>query len=158
VKPPRKKRKSAIAVPPPGKVIVQWGDGPRLELERRRHAPLTDEEFWEACKTYFPDELQPLAAAWLLKLSEKARRADAEKGEGKVGRPPGIGSHVEELRTGPFRWDQRTARQLVARRLCDCRDKNGFPAERCTCRAYERVKALHNQWRRDQRKSKSQGQ
>jgi hypothetical protein len=82
-------RKPAIAKPSPGKVSVRWGDaGPWQEFERRRHKPLTDEEFREACKTYFPTEMQPLAAAWILEKVEKARRTDADTKAG-VGRPPG---------------------------------------------------------------------
>lgn len=142
-------RKAALA-PLARRVIAQWGDGPLLEFERHRLAPLTDAEFWKACKTYFPPDLQSLAAAYLL---EKVRRADGNKNaRGTIGRPPGgIGRQVHELITGPFKWDQTTARRLVAGPLCTCRDKHGFPAERCACGAYARVTASHKQWRRDQR-------
>jgi hypothetical protein len=124
------------------------------EFERHRLAPLTDKQFWEACKKYFPAELQTPAAAYLLKMFKKAQRADAKKNTGK-GRPPGVGSQVEELMTGPFKWDQRTARRLVAGGLCECRDKRGFPAEHCTCGSYESVADLHKQWRLDQQKAKA---
>jgi hypothetical protein len=152
VKPPAKRtaRKVTIASSP-RKIVVQWNDGPLLEIERRRLEPLTDAEFWKACKAYLPADLQTPAAAYLL---EKARRADAGNDTPRMaGRPPGgMGLQVHGLITGPFKWDQKTARRLVAGPLCECRDKHGLPAEQCTCGAYERVKAAHNQWKRERRR------
>jgi hypothetical protein len=123
--------------------------------ERRQLASLTAEEFSNAFKKYLPPELQAPAAAFLLDMFARAKQADTEKG-GR-GRPPGTGAQVEELMSGPFKWDQKTARRLVARDLCDCRDEYDLPAEHCTCHAYERVAALHKQWRLDQQKPKKKG-
>jgi len=75
MRPPRKKRptrkkrvphKPVIPASSPGNVFAQWGRGPILEFERRRLAPLTDKEFWQACEKYFPPELHVAAAAYLL--------------------------------------------------------------------------------------------
>jgi hypothetical protein len=121
--------------------LAQWGDGPVRAIERRRLQSLSDAEFWKLCRTYLPPELQPLAAQWIL------RRTGAQEHPDKAGRPP-VGEQVDALMRGPCAWDQRTARRLVAGPLCTCHDRNGLPAERCTCRAYKRVKAAHNQWRR----------
>ena len=140
---------------PPRKLIVQWGDGPRQEIERPR-PPLTGLEFWEACQKYFPTELHTPAAAFLLKLSEKAQRADAKKaGRGRPSR--GIGQRVHDMMTGPIGFDQATARRLVAADLCTCGDKPGFAAERCTCGEYARVTELHRQWLRARRKGSQKG-
>jgi hypothetical protein len=122
--------------------------------ERRQLAPLTAEEFSRAFKKYFPAELQAPAAAFLLDMFAKAQRAGAESHKGKIGHPPGVGSKVEELMSGPFKWDQKTARRLVAADLCRCRDERGHPALVCTCRAYSRVADLHKQFLHDQRNPK----
>jgi hypothetical protein len=124
----------------------------KKEFERHRLAPLTDKQFWEACKNYFPAELHTPAATWLLKMFERAQRADAEKGA--RGRPPGIGSQVEELMTGPLGLDQKMARRLVAFSVCKCLDENGHPALLCTCDAYACVADLHKQFLHDQRNPK----
>ncbi|QHP69418.1 hypothetical protein EI171_20280 [Bradyrhizobium sp. LCT2] len=128
-------------------VIAQWGDGPLLQIERRRLSPFTAEEFWRICKKYLPAELQDAAAAFVFDLHGNAQRAETPHGPGRP--PGGVGSRVEELIIG-LKLDQRTARRFVAAQVCTCGDDR----ERCACGAYERVKSLHNQWRRDQRKGK----
>jgi hypothetical protein len=161
--PTRKKRpKPVIPASQPRKVIAQWGDGPLLQFERQRLAPLTDKEFWEACEKYFPPELHAAAAAYLLEQLRKAQRPDGDttKARGPGRKPGGIGSRVEGLMTGPLALDQKIARRMVASSVCTCgpeinrRWVSTGEIAPCTCGAYERVSYLHNQWRRAQRKGR----
>jgi hypothetical protein len=149
-------RKPAIAKPPAGKAYVRWGDtGPWQEFERRRHKPLTNDELLEVLNQHIPADDLPLVQLKLAELIQKAQAPDTtdEPARGP-GRPlGGLGFEVHELMTGPFAFDQKTARNLVAVRHCNCyRRKDLGMNWRCQCGSKTRVGEAHRDWLRDQKK------
>ena len=147
MKAPRKPRKPAIAKPPAGKAHVRWGDtGPWQEFERRRRTPLTNDEFLEVLNQHIPLDVLPLVQLKLTELIQKARapKTTYEPARGP-GRPPGgLGFEVHKLMTGPFRFDQKTARNWVAVQHCICyRRKDLGMNWRCQCGSKTRVGEAH---------------